>query len=226
MSSDFDRYARSYEREVDHAIAFCGQDHDVFVEAKAQLLLELAEQHVGPLGELRALDVGCGLGLVHPHLRPLGRVEGIDVASEVIEQAARRNPEIRYQTFDGRIAPYADGEFDVAFAICVLHHVRPEEWPGFVGELARVTRPGGLVAVFEHNPLNPLTRLVVYRCAFDDDVVLLRSGRLESLLAAQSIEEPRTRYLLFTPWARLRRFERPLRSVPFGAQYVTYGIRA
>ena len=48
--------------------------------------------------------------------------------------------------------------------------------PAFVAELARVVRPGGLVVVFEHNPLNPLTRLVVSRVTFDDGVRLLRSG--------------------------------------------------
>jgi hypothetical protein len=31
--------------------------------------------------------------------------------------------------------------------------------------LVRVVRPGGVAAIVEHNPLNPLTRLVVARCA-------------------------------------------------------------
>ena len=49
---------------------------------------------------------------------------------------------------------------------------------GFVADMVRVTRPGGLVCVIEHNPLNPLTRLAVNRCPFDADAVLLRSGQL------------------------------------------------
>jgi len=124
------------------------------------------------------------------------------------------------------VTPYADETFDLTFAICVLHHVAPGDWPGFVGELVRVTRPGGLVALFEHNPLNPLTRLVVNRCVFDEDAVLLRSGRLELLMDQHSVVGTSSRYLLFTPWRALRRLERRLRRIPLGAQYVTYGVRA
>ena len=172
------------------------------------------------------MDVGCGLGLVHRHLGPLAdRLEGIDVSRGLIEEAERRHPTVRYQTFDGRRAPYEDGAFDLTFAICVLHHVDPPERPSFVQELVRVTRPGGVVAVFEHNPLNPLTRLVVARCAFDEDVELVPRKALERLLADGALGTVRSRYILFTPWRAAWAFERPLGRVPLGAQYVTYAAR-
>ena len=88
-----------------------------------------------------------------------------------------------------------------------------------------MTRPGGLVAVFEHNPLNPLTRLVVRRCAFDEGVVLVRRRDLERLVASGG-RDVASRYLLFTPWKATWALERRLGGVPFGAQYVTYAARA
>ena len=48
--------------------------------------------------------------------------------------------------------------------------------------MARVLRPGGIAAIFEHNPLNPLTRRVVSNCVFDEDAVLLRRRRARGLL--------------------------------------------
>jgi hypothetical protein len=48
--------------------------------------------------------------------------------------------------------------------------------------MARVTRPGGLICIIEHNALNLLTRLAVNRCPFDADAVLLRSGQSQELL--------------------------------------------
>ena len=175
---------------------------------------------------MRTLDVGCGLGLVHRHLGPLaGRLEGVDVSAGLIEEAARLNPGGRYRTFDGDRLPYEDGAFDLAFAICVLHHVEPAARAAFAAELARVTRPGGLVAVFEHNPLNPLTRLVVRRCAFDEGVVLVRRRHLERLLAGPATRDVASRYLLFTPWKATWALERRLGRVPLGAQYVTSASR-
>lgn len=164
---------------------------------------------------------------MHRHLGPLaGRLEGIDVSPGLVEEAARQNPAGRYRTYDGGRLPYEDGAFDLTFAICVLHHVDPPARAGFVREVLRVTRPGGLVAVFEHNPLNPLTRLVVRRCAFDEGVVLVRRRALERLLAGPAAGDVASRYLLFTPWKSAWALERPLGRVPLGAQYVTYATRA
>ena len=69
--TDFDRYRESYEEAVEDAISFAGQEHEFYVEAKARRLLELARGHLGQR-PLRALDVGCGIGLtdrlVLPHV--------------------------------------------------------------------------------------------------------------------------------------------------------------
>ena len=60
--------------------------------------------------------------------------------------------------------PVPDASVDVVFAICVVHHVPPAHWGAFAAEMARVLRPGGVAAIFEHNPLNPVTRRVVSNC--------------------------------------------------------------
>ena len=45
---------------------------------------------------------------------------------------------------DGERLPFADGSFDVAFCVATLHHAL--DLRGMVGELARVTRRGGILA--------------------------------------------------------------------------------
>ena len=188
---------------------------------KARHLLDLAERRLGHPPELSALDVGCGIGLTDGYLGDFGRVEGVDVSEDLIERAAAANPAVRYRSYDGRRLPYGDGSFDLVFAICVVHHVPPAEWQTFVAELARVVRPGGLTVVFEHNPLNPLTRLAVSRCAFDKDVALLPRTRTEHLLSSAGLAVDEARYILFFPWRsrRLRAFERRIGLLPLGAQY-------
>jgi SAM-dependent methyltransferase len=135
--------------------------------------------------------------------------------------AAKANPKVRYQRYDGKRLPFDDGTFDLAFAICVLHHVPPDERPGISSELGRCVRPDGLVAIFEHNPVNPLTRLAVHRCAFDKDVELVRRRRAERLVRAAGLEVIESRYILFFPWRSkmLTTVEERLERVPLGAQY-------
>lgn len=177
---------------------------------------------MGDPSTLRALDVGCGTGETDSLLvGKLGTIEGVDVSEGVLEAARARHPELTYRQYDGHNLPYDAPCFDVAFAICVVHHVPPLQWQSFIAELGRVVRSGGLLVVMEHNPFNPLTRLAVARCAFDDDAVLVRRRGVERLVRNAGLEVRDSRYIEFLPWDHrlLRRAERVLTELPFGAQY-------
>jgi SAM-dependent methyltransferase len=226
MRAEFDRVGETYQAAVDEAISFAGQEHDFYLEVKARRLVELARRHLGP-GRPAALDVGCGPGLFDRHVAAAFELHGVDVSPAMVEQARETNPEVGYAVSEPGRLPYDDGRFDLAFAVCVLHHVERADRLPLVRETARVVRPGGLVAVFEHNPLNPLTRRVVRDCAFDEGVELLPRRELEALLGAAGLEVVSAHYLLFFPW-RGRLFEaaeRLLARLPLGAQYVVAGRR-
>jgi ubiquinone/menaquinone biosynthesis C-methylase UbiE len=218
----FDRYSSEYELAVGQAIAFAGQPHDAYVEAKARKLLALVRRRLGA-EPASALDVGCGVGLMDRHL--VGRVRslhGVDASQAMIERAERALPAVDYRVSDGAPLPYEDGRFDVTFAVCVLHHVEPGGRSPLLAEMGRVTRPGGLVVVFEHNPANPLTRKVVRSCSFDEGVQLLGRRETSRRLGAAGLDVTDADYILFFPW-RLRlleALEQRLARVPAGAQYV------
>jgi len=225
----FDEYGDTYRDEVQKSIAFIGRDHSFFTKVKARLLLDLAASELGDPRTVHALDVGCGPGETDALLSGrFASLDGVDVSEAVVETARARNPEVVYRTYDGKRLPYEDGAFDLVFTICVVHHVPPAEWEGFVAELARVVRPGGVLAIVEHNPFNPLTRLAVSRCEFDDDATLLRSSRTEALVRRAGLALRPARYIIFFPWesALLTKAERSLGRVPLGAQYVVTGIRS
>jgi SAM-dependent methyltransferase len=222
----FDRVGESYEAAVGEAISFAGQEHDFYLEVKARRLVELARQCLGP-GRPKALDLGCGPGLFDRHVASAFELHGVDVSPAMVDRARETNPEVEYAVSEPRRLPHPDGRFDLAFAVCVLHHVDRAGRLPLVRETARVVRPGGLVAVFEHNPWNPLTRRVVRDCAFDEDVELLPRRELTRLLRAAGLEVVSAHYLLFFPW-RGRLFEaaeRLLAGVPLGAQYLVAGRR-
>jgi SAM-dependent methyltransferase len=217
--------AEEYREALDRAVSFTGTSHELFARAKAQELLWLARRHLGDPAGLDALDAGCGIGLTEAHLRGRFRsLTGTDIDAELLAIAARENPGVRYELAEEDRLPFDDASFDLVFAVNVVQLVPRAERPRFVAELARVARPGGLVAVFEHNPFNPLTRLVVRR--YDDGAVrMLRRGDAWRLLEGAGLTPVDSGFILVFPSRRRRAVavERALRRLPLGAQYYVAG---
>jgi len=228
MAELFDQYRASYNRTVDDSISFSGLKHDFFLQAKVQPLADLlARRGIARAdGTVRALDVGCGIGALHPYVKPLfSSLSGCDISAESIARARDENPGVAYAAYSGPSLPYADGTFDLSFAVCVAHHVPPEDWPDFFNEMRRVVRPGGAVAVIEHNPLNPLTRLAVLRCPFDEDAVLISRRKAGQLFRAAGLSEVEGEHFLMFPFANAfaRKVEARFSGLPLGAQYICSG---
>ena len=227
MAELFDGYDKSYGAVVQSSINFSGLPHDFFMSAKAAVLRDLVASRLGDSDKHAALDVGCGVGTFHPFMRgTFRRLCGTDVSAASITQARQNNPDSEYEVYDGKVLPYAGGTFDLATAICVMHHVPLQERLGLLSEIRRVVRPGGLVCIIEHNPFNPLTRVAVMRCEFDRDAVLLRAAQSRRLMTAVGLRDIGTRYFLLLPWASplTRRIESGVQHLPLGAQYVTCGL--
>lgn len=224
--SAFDAFEEAdYGEAVGRSVAFSGLDHGFFLRAKVAVLLEeLASRGLDP-ARLSLLDVGCGVGALHGLLAPVfGRVEGVDPSEPCLRVARGRYPSVGYRRCEADSLPHDDATFDVVLATCVLHHVEVGERPCFAAELRRVLKPSGIACVIEHNPFNPLTRLSVLRCRFDDDAVLLRDRSVERLLTGGGFQAARSRHFLLLPvaGATARRVERLAEQLPLGAQYATF----
>ena len=116
-------------------------------------------QSVKPLAGKRALDVGCGAGLLCEPLARLGaEVTGVDAASANVEAAALHAEgaglAIAYR--HGELASLGLGKFDLVTCLEVLEHVADK--PAFVAELARHLAPGGLMVLSTPNR-TPASRL-------------------------------------------------------------------
>jgi SAM-dependent methyltransferase len=228
VATEFDAVAPVYQSTVEESIRFSGKGLEFFTQAKVDHLVDLATRLLGDLARRPVLDIGCGNGSTDALLTPfVGELHGVDTSLEMVTEARRNNPQGHYRQYDGLELPFDDAAFDLTFAICVMHHVPPAQWEGFTQEMIRVTRPGGLVMVFEHNPLNPLTRRAVARCPFDADAVLLRRNQAADQLRRGGSDVAARRFILFAPFGgtRTRRAERFLGWFPAGAQYVVAARR-
>jgi SAM-dependent methyltransferase len=225
LSQLFDAYDANYRQVVQSSIDFSGLSHDFFMQAKAELLEQALRRRLGVPRAGRLLDVGCGVGTLHPYLQGLfDKIAGVDISAPCIAEASERHPNNSYAVAAPG-TPLPGENHDVTLTVCTLHHVPPGDWQAFVNDMVRVTRPGGLVCIIEHNPLNPLTRLAVNRCPFDADAVLLRAGQSEALLRQAGAKNVGTDFFLFLPLKMqlARRLERLIGAVPLGAQYLTCG---
>lgn len=106
-----------------------------------------------------------------------------------------------------------------------MHHITPSAWYDILQELRRVVKTGGLVVIFEHNPLNPLTRRVVNNCDFDAEAVLLGQYSVKKMLKDAGLSLVEHSYILFFPFrgALFWNLENILGWLPFGAQYYVAG---
>ena len=108
---------------------------------------------------MRVLDVGCGTGVVTRDVAvcvgAAGGVVGVDPSRALLAVARRRpgggGPGARptYRHGDGLGLPFPPASFDVTLAVTVLLHVPAGD--RILGEMMRVTRPGGRVAVLDQD---------------------------------------------------------------------------
>jgi SAM-dependent methyltransferase len=223
---DFNETKATYRHQIENTIAFAGQGLDFYTRVKARYLREIVARHLPQCTSPRLLDVGCGHGYIHPELVRHGyQVVGLEVAEEVLPLAREANPAVTYLAYDGQTLPFDDASFDVVTAICVMHHVPPQHWQGLAREMRRILRPGGVAAIFEHNPYNPATRYVVANSPIDDDAVLLSSPTLKNLLKTAGFSQVVARSILFTPFEGqvFEALDRYLGWLPLGAQYYALG---
>jgi ubiquinone/menaquinone biosynthesis C-methylase UbiE len=112
----------------------------------------------------RALDLGCGTGVVSLALARRGfEVIGVDHSPEMLgrarEKLAAAAVEASLERGDVRALRFGDGEFDCVTIQGLLHHL--EELDGCVAEMVRVLRPGGFFYISEPTrDETPLRRLL------------------------------------------------------------------
>jgi SAM-dependent methyltransferase len=203
-------------------IRITGESPDYFARYKAGHARRIAG---GPLAVNRILDFGCGIGNSTGFLQECFadcEVTGTDVSPASLEIAkSRTGPAARFVAVEGDALPFGDRYFGLVFVSCVFHHLDAERHSAALREIRRVLAPGGILAIYEHNPWNPLTVRTVQACEFDELAVLIPATRLKKTVMATGFADARTRFIVFYPaFLGFMRWSEPMLSwLPLGAQY-------
>jgi SAM-dependent methyltransferase len=116
--------------------------------ATRTLLAEQLAPFLAPGG--RYLDAGGGTGATGAWLAGHGRLVAADREPMALALYRDGHPAVGdLAVADLARLPFGPGVFDLALTVTVLYHVSVASPAAAVGELARVVRPGGVVAVME-----------------------------------------------------------------------------
>lgn len=227
---EFDQFSDSYAELLKDPIRdrFSPGGTGFFHVRKRDLIRKHFRQRGMDTRKMRYLDLGCGKGDLVSLLRDdFARVSGCDASEGMLRAGGllEKGIDARFQEDPARI-PFGAGEFDFVTAVCIFHHVPLPARVALLREARRVVKPGGTLAIIEHNPFNPATRLIVSRTPVDADAVLLRPAETRRLFRESGLTVEDQEYFLYFPesvYCRLSWLETVLRKLPLGGQYAVFG---
>jgi len=210
IQTDFDTVADEYDDSLPHHV----MDH--YLDKRSGFI----RQHVAPG---RILDVGCGTGVLAARLSDEKYdVTGVDPFRGMLKYLKQRRPGINAVHAFGQSLPFKDNSFDLAYCVAVMHHVAdPKAVRETVLEMTRVTKPGGHILIWDHNPRNPYWPFLMKRVPQDTGAERLIPEKelIEALLAGGAkpiVVQPHSLIPDFTP--------KPLMPLAIGAESIVERI--
>lgn len=223
---DFDQYASDYDRIMKEDLEFFGEENSYFAEYKIKIIKDtfLEIPH-------KILDYGCGIGRNIPFYHkffPEAEIYGCDISEKSLEIAQKDNPQAKFFLISEENIQKQFEEFDIVSISCVFHHIEPSLRNGTIEFIHQLLRPKGSVYIFEHNPINPVTRKIVRDCVWDEDAILLPAKESETLINHTGMKIEKKRYTIFFPafLKFLRPMEKLLGFIPLGGQYYIKGNKS
>ena len=215
-----------YEAMLNRGIRLSGEDQYYFIAGR---IGDLNKQLPDGWKPRRILDFGCGIGHAAPFLAeafPDSDIVGVDTAEQALEHATKTHGSARISF--RHIHDLDESEaFDLCYVNGVFHHIEPLKRPEVLRVIHRSLRPGGYFSLFENNPWNPGTRMVMARIPFDRDAITLSPYETERIVRTAGFRLDRTRSLFYfpRPLAWLRFVEPSLARLPLGAQYYVLAFK-
>ncbi|MBL4588257.1 class I SAM-dependent methyltransferase [Candidatus Babeliales bacterium] len=223
LKHEFDDYIEKYREIQNKDVRLSGETGEFFAEYKIEKMASWFPEYLDQ--PIDMLDFGCGDGLMTQYAHkyfPKATIQGVDPSSKSIEHAKHTCKDgIQFDVLEDDTLPYEDKKFDLVYAAGVFHHIKFNQHEHFIRELARITKKGGRIIIFELNPFNPLTVHTFRNSPIDQNATLLFPRYTKSI--SESIGKVSTKYYCFFPsFARkLRVLEPYMTWLPAGALYAT-----
>lgn len=210
----------NYAQGLDKTYGFLGT-HGYFQATRTRHLDRLVKELEHARGRLSIMEIGVGLGVSLRSLPKKHMAMGLEPDVNLLAQAdGKAGLKLVHAT--GPHIPFADSTFDLIYMINVLHHMKPDTIEKTLCEVNRALKPGGKVAVFEHNAYNlPICFFLKTFVTIDRDAHFLMPASTRRLLYRAGLLPERLMYICFFPrfLAFLQGAERYLSWLPLGGGY-------
>jgi 2-polyprenyl-3-methyl-5-hydroxy-6-metoxy-1,4-benzoquinol methylase len=175
----------------------------------------------------RVLDAGCGVGRLTTHFAKRGaHVIAIDGSQSMLKIAQRslrsQNLKATFTQMDLTQLGLRDTSFDLVSCIIVLLHLSEDkDFHSAIGEMIRVTRPGGYILILDEIPKDRSSGQVGHKRVLNDyrEAIEAAGGQIEEVrLVAVSPYRLVLSRILNSRWPRF------LKNLATWSSYVTLGL--
>lgn len=150
------------------------------------------------------LDVATGTGQQALAFAKLGcDVTGVDLTESMLEIARKNNKagRVKFEAADATHLRFDENRFDVSCISFALHDMPPKIREKVLQEMARVTKPNGIIIVVDYDlPPNKISRALMYRLVTLYEAEYYKQfivSDLDSLLKKAGVEVIETVSILF-----------------------------
>ena len=226
--ADFDHFASDYENMHKKSVKAAGFELNYFDEHKIKIVYDNYNTNETSIKEnIQILNFGCGIGKSEFFFNkyfPNCSISSVDISEKSIAIAKEKNKQfkniefIKFNTCDDL---QLTAKFDIIFVANVFHHMQEELHLTTLKHLKTLLSSTGYIYIFEHNPVNPLTRKAFESCEFDVGCKMIKPELFIELVANSGYRTIIRKYILFFPkfLSFFSNLEKWLTWCPIGAQY-------
>lgn len=137
--------------------------HDYYQKMGCDYLFTVLKRYYRDFQALTGLELGSGIGMTTAYLaQTTGAMHGVDFSPGMVAEATRRYGAL-FTEAPFSALPFPDASFDFVTSFGTFHHLCTiEEYRNAVQETHRILKPGGIIAISDINPWNPLTKVIAH----------------------------------------------------------------
>jgi len=220
----FNRYFEEYNKLMEKNLWILSPAGNIsyFAQHKISILKKILPENPRTL-----LEYGCGIGnnlFYLQKLFPDSEIWGCDTSEGSLNVARKQFPRIHFFSLTDAIKT---PQFDCVLVGDVLHHIPSNQRDYYMKKITDYIREGGFCVFFEHNPYNPLTRILVSTCPFDAHAELVTPSNLKKIIRNHSLEVLDTKYCFFFPefLKNFDKYEDRISKLPVGGKYYVLAVK-
>ncbi len=222
MNHEFDQFATQYRQEQTKYLSPTGENSHYFAQLKAKKLKTWAA-HYKIYNPQNILDFGCGDGLMSYEVKKIFKISqvfGIDPSYQSINIAQKNAPDCIFYASEDVLTLFKNEMFDIIYCAGVFHHIPFDQHDYYIQNLYQILKPGGILVLFELNPLNPGTQYIFNGHPMEKNATMLTpwyAKKITKLFYKETVF-----YCFFPKFLNfLRPIEKWLSKLPFGGLYGT-----